>query len=147
MERVSSKKLDDVLAHQKPFFERSGLGCTRESSSIANISKEMKFVKAREQMIVTTTVERVKVEKKRNVNDQRVLIKPYNQSVVKQEAKAKSLPKSQRGSRTQHFCHYCGIQGHTRLNCCKLWALKNGKRIKRTRSNRKGEKLCLTLEM
>ena len=45
---VSSKKLDDVLAHQKPFFDRSRLGYIRESSSVANISKEMKFVKAKE---------------------------------------------------------------------------------------------------
>ena len=80
----------------------------------------MKFVKAKEPMVVTTTVEKVKVEKKRIVNDQRVLIKPRNQSMVKLEAKGKSLPKSQRGPRTHHFCHHCGIQGHTRLNCHKL---------------------------
>ena len=33
------------------------------------------------------TTEKVKVEKKRNVTDQRVLIKPRNQLVVKPEAK------------------------------------------------------------
>ena len=85
----------------------------------------MKFVKAKEPMVVTTTVEKVKVEKKWNVTDQRFLTKPANQSVVKPEGKGKSLPKSQRSSRTQHFYHHCGIQGHTRLNCRKLWALKN----------------------
>ena len=58
--------------------------------------------------------------------DQRFLTKPPNLSVVKPKAQGKSLPKSPRGPRTQHFCHHCGIQGHTRLNCCKLWALKNG---------------------
>ena len=115
VEWVSSKKLDDVLAHQKPFSDRSGLGYTRESSSAANISKEMKFVKAKEQMVATTTAEKVKVEKKRNMNDHQVLINPRNQSVVKPKAKGKSLPKSQRGPRTQHFCHHCGIQGHIRL--------------------------------
>ena len=47
VERVSSKKLDEVLAHQKPFFDRSGLGYTEKSSSAVNISKEMKFVKAK----------------------------------------------------------------------------------------------------
>ena len=126
VERVSSKKLDDVLAHQIPFSDRSELGYTRESSSAANISKEMKFVKAKEPMVATTTAEKVKVEKKRNMNDQRVLINPRKQSVVKPKAKGKSLPKSQRGPRTQHFCHHCGIQGHTRLSCRKLWTLKNG---------------------
>ena len=54
-----------------------------------------------------------------------MLNKPRNQSVVKSKAKGKSLPKSQRGSRTKHFCHHCGIQGHTRPNCHKLRALKN----------------------
>ena len=54
-----------------------------------------------------------------------MLNKPRNQSVVKSEAKGKSLPKSQRGSRTKHFCHHCGLQGHTRPNCHKLRALKN----------------------
>ena len=125
VERVSSKKLDDVLAHQKPFSDRSRLGYTEESSSATNISKEMKFVKAKEPMVATTTDEKVKVEKKRNVNNQRVLIKPRNQSVVRPEAKGKSLPKSQRGPRTKHLCHHCGLQGHTRPNCLKLRALKN----------------------
>ena len=64
VERVASKKLDEVLAHQKPFSNKSGLGYTRESSSSANMSKEMKFVKAKEPMVATPIVENVKVEKK-----------------------------------------------------------------------------------
>jgi len=70
VERVSSKKLDEMLAHQKPFFDRSKLGYTKESSSAANISKEMKFVKAKELMVATTNAKKVKLEKKRNVTDQ-----------------------------------------------------------------------------
>ena len=85
----------------------------------------MRFVKAKEQMVATTTVEKVKAEKKLNVIDQRLLTKPPNQSVVKPKGKGKSLPKSERGSRTQHFCHHCEIQGHTRPNCHNLQVLKN----------------------
>ena len=92
VERVSAKKLDDVLSHQKPFSDKTRLGYTRESSSVVNISKEVKFVKAKESIGVTTTVEMTKVEKKKNVVDQRVLNKPRNQSVVRSEARAKSLP-------------------------------------------------------
>ena len=138
VERVSSKKLNEVLAHQKPFSDKSGLGYTRKSSSAANISKEMKFVKAKEPMVATMTAEKVKVEKKRNVTDQRVLIKPRNQSVVKPEAKGKSLPKSQEGLRTKHFCHHCGLQGHTKPNCYKLKALKNSS-AQRSRGPRLGK--------
>ena len=69
VERVSSKKLDEVLAHQKPFFDKSGLGYTRESSSSVKVSKDMKFAKAKESMVATTNAEKVKPEKKRNVID------------------------------------------------------------------------------
>ena len=100
VKRVSSKKLDEVLAHQKPFFDKSGLGYTEESSSSANMSKDMKFVKAKEPMVEITTVEKVKVEKKRNLTNQWFLTNPLNQLVVKPKAKVKSLPKSQRGPRT-----------------------------------------------
>ena len=93
VERVSSKKLDEVLSHQKPFSDRSRLGYTGESSSAVNISKEVKSVKANEPIVVTTTTKKVKVEKNKNMNDQRVLIKPRNQSMVKPEAKGKSLSK------------------------------------------------------
>ena len=94
VERVSTKKLDDVLSHQKPFSDKTGLGYTGESNSVVNISKEVKFVKAKEPIVVSPTVEMTKVEKKKNVTDQRVLNKPRNQSVVRSEAKAKSLPRS-----------------------------------------------------
>ena len=44
--------------------------------------------------------------------------------MVKPKAKRKSLPKSQGGPQVQHFCHHCGVIGHTRPNCYKLHALK-----------------------
>ena len=65
VEQVSSKKLDEVFAHQKPFSYKSGLGYTKKSSSSVKVSKDMKFVKAKEPMVEITTVEKVKAEKKR----------------------------------------------------------------------------------
>ena len=59
-----------------------------------NISKEVKFVKAKKPIGVTPTIEMTKVEKKKNVVDQQILNKPHNLSVVRFEAKAKSLPRS-----------------------------------------------------
>ena len=49
VDRVSSKKLDEVLAHQKPFSDKSGLGYTDESSLSVKVSKDIKFVKAKNQ--------------------------------------------------------------------------------------------------
>ena len=125
VERVSTKKLGVVLSHQKPFSDKIRLGYTGESSSTMNISKKVKFVKAKEPIVVAPIVEKAKVEKKKNVANQRVLNKPRNQSVVRSKAKGKSLPRSQRDPRTNHVCRHCGLQGHTRLNCHKLRALKN----------------------
>ena len=99
VERMSSKKLDEVLAHQKPLFDKSRLGYTNESSSNVKVTKDMKFVKAKEPMIATTNAEKMKLEKKKNVTDQRFVTKPPKQSVVKPNGNGKSLPKSQRGLR------------------------------------------------
>ena len=61
VDRVSSKKLDEVLDHQKTFSNKSGLGYISESSSSVKVSKDMKFVKAKELMVATTNVEKVKL--------------------------------------------------------------------------------------
>ena len=76
VEWVSSKKLDKVLAHQKPFSDKSGLGYTGESSSSVKVTKDMKFVKAKEPMVTTTNADQVKPQKKKNVTDQRFMTKP-----------------------------------------------------------------------
>ena len=94
VERVSSKKLDEILVHQKPFSDKSGLGYTGESSSNFKVTKDMKFVKAKEPMIATTNAEKVKPEKKKNVTDQRFMTKPHKQSMVKPKDNGKSLLKS-----------------------------------------------------
>ena len=64
VECVASKKLDEVLAYQKPSFNRSGLGYIDESSSSAHVSKKMKLFKAKEPLVPTPLVKNVKVEKK-----------------------------------------------------------------------------------
>ena len=125
VEWVSSKKLDEVLAQQKPFSDKSELGYTREASFSAIMSKEMKFVKAKEPMAITSDAEKVKFEKRPKRTAQQVVTKHPNLVVAKLKVKGKSLPKSQRGPKAQHWCHHCGLQGHTRPNCHKLKVLKN----------------------
>ena len=87
-----------------------------------NIPKEVNFVKAKELMVAASTVKKENVEKRMSVVDQRVVNKPRNQSMVRIEARAKSLPRSQRGPRMNHLCHHYGLQGHTRPHCHKLRA-------------------------
>ena len=69
VEWVSSKKLDEVLAHQKPFFDKSGLGYIGESSSSVKVTKDMKFVKAKESMVATINADKVNPKKKKNVTN------------------------------------------------------------------------------
>ena len=92
LERVSTKKLHDVLSSQKTSSDKTGLGYIGESSSAMNISKEVKFMKAKEPVVVAPIVEKTNGEKKKNVADQWVLNKSHNQPVVKFAARAKSLP-------------------------------------------------------
>ena len=58
-----------MLSHQNPFSDITGLGYTGEGSLATNITKEVKFVKAKEPMVATTKAEKVKPEKKRNVTE------------------------------------------------------------------------------
>ena len=100
------------------------MGYTGGSSSSGNITKEVKFIKAKESADVGPIAEKPKIEEKRNVGNER-LLNPRNQSVGRSESRAKSRPRPQRGPRLNYMCHHCGLQGHTRPNCQKLRALNN----------------------
>ena len=78
IERVTTKKLDDVISSQKNFSDKSGLGYTGGSSSFENITKEVKFIKAKESVEVSPTAEKPKIEEKRNVENQRMVNNPRN---------------------------------------------------------------------
>ena len=86
IERVSTKKLDDVISSQKHFSDKSGLGYTRGSSSLDSVTKEVKFIKAKEQIEVGSIVEKPRMEKKRNMDDQQILNNSRNQSVDRSES-------------------------------------------------------------
>ena len=109
IERVSTKKLDDVISSQKRFSDKSRLGYTEGSSSSGSVTKEVKFIKAKEKIEVCPTVEKPKMEEKRNVDDQRMLNNSRKQFVGRFESQAKSRPRSQRGPRSNYVCHHCGL--------------------------------------
>ena len=125
IERVSIKKLNDVISSQKQFSNKSGLGYTRGSNSSGSVTKEVKFIKAKEQIEVSPTAEKPKMEEKRNVDDKRMLNNCHKQSVGRSKSQAKSRPRSQRGPRSNYVCHHYRLQGHTRPNCQKLRAMNN----------------------
>ena len=58
VERVSTKNLDDFLSSQKTFSDKTGLKYIEKSSLAVNISKEVKFVKVKEPVVVAPTVEK-----------------------------------------------------------------------------------------
>ena len=92
IEKVSTKKLNDVISSQKQFSDKSGLGYTGGSSSSGSVTKEVKFIKAKEQIEVSPTAEKPKMEEKRNVDDKRMLNNSHKQSVGWFESRAKSCP-------------------------------------------------------
>ena len=92
IERVSTKKLDDVISSQKQFSDKSGLGYTRGSSLSGSVTKEVKFIKAKEQIEVSPTAKKPKMEEKRNVDDKRMVNNSHKQSVGRSESRAKSRP-------------------------------------------------------
>ena len=85
----------------------------------------MKFIKAKEQIEVSPTAEKPKMEEKRNVDDKRILTNSHKQSVGRFESRAKSRPQSQRSPRSNYVCHHCRLHGHTQLNCQKLRVMNN----------------------
>ena len=92
IKRVSTKKLNDVISSQKQFSDKSGLGYTEGSSSSGSVTKEVKFIKAKEQIEVSPTTEKPKMEEKMNVDDKRMLNNSHKQSVGRFESRAKSRP-------------------------------------------------------
>ena len=100
----------------------------------------MKFKKAKEQIEVSPTAEKPKMEEKRNVDDKWMLNNSHKQSMGWSESRAKSRPRSQRGPRSNYVCHHCGLQGHTRPNCQKLRVMNNAS-APRSRGPRNDEKL------
>ena len=92
IETVSTKKLDDVISSQKQFSNKSGLGYTRGSGSSRSVTEEVKFIKDKEQIEVSLTAEKPKMEEKRNVDDKRMLNNSHKQSVGRFESRAKSRP-------------------------------------------------------
>ena len=101
------------------------MGYTGGSSSLGSVTKEVKFIKVKEQIEVSPTAEKPNMEEKRNMDDKQMLNNSHKQFVSRSESRAKSRPRSQRSPRSNYVCHHCRLHGHTRPNCQKLRAMNN----------------------
>ena len=86
IERVSTKKLNDVISSQKKFSDKSSLGYIGGSISSGSVTKKVKFIKAKKQIKVSPIVENPKMEEKRNVDDKRMLNNSHKHSVGRSES-------------------------------------------------------------
>ena len=102
-----------MLSSKETSHDKTGLGYTNEGSSSRKPKKEVRFISAKN------------IEKLKEVKPEIETPVVANRTIgAKSKDKGKSLPKSQKGPQVKHFCHHCGVRGHTRPNCFKLHALK-----------------------
>ena len=86
VERISTKKLDNVLSSKKSSHDKIGLGYTGEGSSSSELKKEVRFVSVRN------------VEKLKEVKPEIETLAVVERSIgATPKEKGKSLPKNQRG--------------------------------------------------
>ena len=129
VERISTKKLDNVLSSQKSSHDKISLGYTGEGSSSSKPKKEVRFVS-------TKNEEKLK-EVKPEIETPTAIKRTIG---AKPKEKGKSLPKNQRGPQVKHVCHHCGVQGHTRPNCFKLHPLKKADSMRGQESSKRRPK-------
>ena len=129
VERISTKKLDNVLSSQKSSHDKTSLGYTREGSFSSEPKKEVRFLS-------TKNEEKLK-EVKPEIETPTIVKRTIG---AKPKEKRKSLPKNQRGPQVKHVCHHCGAQGHTRPNCFKLHALKKDDSMRGQESSKRRPK-------
>ena len=93
VERISTKKLDNVLSSQKSSHDKTGLGYTGEGSSSSEPKKEIWFVLAKND------------KKLKEVKPETETPAVFKRTVgAKPKEKGKSLPKNQRGPQVKHVC-------------------------------------------
>ena len=94
IERMSSVKLDEVLSAQKPSFNKTGLGYTISSSPSSS----------------TTSGSRTIFVPQSEIGDKGM--------------KSKTVLVNSISFVRHHVCHHCGVSGHIRPNCFKLYPHK-----------------------
>ena len=94
IERMSNAKLDKVLSAQKPSFDRIGLGYAVSSDPSSSTA-----------------------------SGSRIVFMPQSEKGNK-GMKSKIVLANSKSFARPHVCHHCGVSGHIRPNCFKLYPHK-----------------------
>ena len=122
LERTSNAKLDEMLSLHKSTFDRIGLGYELSSLSIASISTTIFVPPANN---VESENNDVKNELASENVDKGKFILEAPPKLDKKEIKNSRVKKGitqKPKQKKQHFCHHCGVVGHTQPNCYKWLA-------------------------
>ena len=94
IERMSSAKIDEVLSAQKPSFDKTGLGYAVSSSPSSSTASRSRTV-----FVPQSEKGNKGMKSKTDLTNSKSFVRP-------------------------HVCHHCGVSGHIRPNCFKLYPQK-----------------------
>ena len=104
IDRLSSAKLDEVLSAQKPSSDKTGLGYAVSFNPSSSTTSGSKTV------FVPQSKKGDKCMKfKTDLANSKSFVRPHSRKS---------------SSSNTHVCHYCGVSGHIRPNCFKLYPHK-----------------------
>ena len=105
IERMSSSKLDELLSTQKPSFDKTGLEYVVSFSPSSSTASRSKIV-----FVPQSEKGDKGMKSKNDFSNSKSFLRPHS--------------RKSSSSKTTHICHHCGIFGHIRPNCFKLYPHK-----------------------
>ena len=105
IERMSSSKLDELLSTQKPSFDKTGLEYVVSFSPSSSTASRSKIV-----FVPQSEKGDKGMKSKNDFSNSKSFLRPHS--------------RKSSSSKTTHVCHHCGIFGHIRPNCFKLYPHK-----------------------
>ena len=122
LERTSSAKLDEMLSLQKSASNWTCLGYDFSSSNIASTSTTA-FVPPSNNVEIENNDVKIDLASENIDKSKSILGAPSKQDKKKaKNLRAKKANFQKPKQKKQHFCHHCGVAGHTRPNCYKWLA-------------------------
>ena len=113
LERTSSVKLDEMLSLQKSAFNQTGLGYDFSSHSIASTSSTV-FVPLANNAEIENNNVKIDLASENIDKGKSILGAPLKQDIkLAKNPWIKKANSQKPKQKKQHFCHHCGVAGHT----------------------------------